>query len=180
MTSSYNLTSVDLYLSNYTVAAGSSLVLSIYSNNGSNNPGTDLYDLTTNLTATASGTPTLTTFSGTGSFTLTAGTKYWLDLYSTTPSNDITSTVTWVGARDSVGNQINPSGSGATDLGQLRSVGGGNPPTGTPSTSDLRTAFELNGTPSAVPEPASLFMVVTGGLGAVIFARARRRRAARG
>lgn len=54
MTQSYDLNSVDIILSNFSPATGSNLALSIYSNSG-NNPGTDLYDLSTNVTLPVSG-----------------------------------------------------------------------------------------------------------------------------
>jgi hypothetical protein len=79
MTGAYNLNSVDLILSNFTPVAGSNFLLSIYSDAG-NQPGLDLYDLSTNVVGTTSGTPTQATFTGTGSFLLNAGTTYWLDL----------------------------------------------------------------------------------------------------
>jgi hypothetical protein len=181
MTNTYNLTSVDLILNNYTATAGSSLVLSIYSNNGSNDPGTDLYDLSTNVTGPSGPTSSVVSFSGTGSFTLAAGTKYWLDLYSTAPTANIATQVEWIGVLNSGFGFVNPSGVGATDMGQIRRVGG-NPPTGSPNPNELlRTGFELNGTVvSAVPEPASLVMLAIGGLGAAAFARTRRVRATHG
>jgi len=71
MTQSYNLTSVDIFVSSFAAGTGSNLALSIYSNNGSNNPGTDLYDLSTNVTGNGQ-----LNFAGTGSFLLSAGTTY--------------------------------------------------------------------------------------------------------
>jgi hypothetical protein len=171
MTQSASLASVSVYLSQFSPAAGSNLALSIYSNSGGT-PGTDLYDLSTNVTVPGpqSGTPALETFAGSGSFTLSAGTKYWLELYATNPSSQIGTSVQWDGAYDSGFNQVNPTGPDATDIGQLRSVGAGNPPTGTPSTSELRTAFQLND-PS--PEPATLTLLSTAllALGAVCLRR---------
>jgi hypothetical protein len=155
MSQSATLTSVDLYLSLFTSGTGSNLGLSIYSDNAGN-PGTDLYDLSTNVTGSTTGVPTLATFSGTGSFTLNAGTKYWLDLYATNPSSPTGNYVQWDGAVTNPGfAQVNPVGPGATDVGQLRSIGAGNPPSGTPSTTDLRTSFQLNG----VPEPGTVTLV---------------------
>jgi hypothetical protein len=171
MTQNYKLTSVDLVLSNFTAATGGgSLTLSIYSNNGSNNPGTDLSDVSTSVTGTTSGTPTLASFTLASSLLLSAGTTYWLNLSSSAGGP----TVLWAGAFSSSFNQINPSGIGATDLGQLRSVGSGSPPTGTPSTSELRTSFELNG--SAVPEPGSIVLI---GVGSGLLLLVGRRRVAK-
>jgi hypothetical protein len=77
MTQTMNLSSVDLMLSNYSSGGTGNLALSIYSS-VANQPSANLYTLSSNVTATTSGTPTLTTFSGTGSFTLTSGTSYLL------------------------------------------------------------------------------------------------------
>jgi hypothetical protein len=150
VTQTTTLTSADLYLSEFAPAAGSNLALSIYSNSGGT-PGTDLYDLSTNVTGSSSGTATLATFSGSGSFTLNAGTTYWLDLYATNPTSPTGTSVQWNGALTSGFADVNPTGPGATDVGQLRSLGAGNPPSGTPSTSERRTSFQLNG----VPEPGT-------------------------
>ncbi len=96
MTSTYNLQSVDLILSSFTPGTGSDLALSIYSDAG-NKPGVDLYDLSTNVTSSASSTPTAVNLTGTGSFTLTAGTKYWLDFYATNPASATGNVVQWDG-----------------------------------------------------------------------------------
>ena len=160
MTQTTSLASVSVYLSQFSAGAGSDLALSIYSSSGGT-PGTDLYDLSTNVTVPGptSGTPALETFAGSGSFTLSAGTTYWLDLYAINPGSQTGTYLQWDGAYDSGFNQVNPAGTGATDIGQLRSVGAGNPPTGTPSTSELRTAFQLNG--DSVPEPAIFTLLST-------------------
>lgn len=173
VTQSFNLQSVDIILSQFQSQAGSNFALSIYSNNGSNNPGTDLYDLSTNVTLATSGTPTQVNFAGTGSFPLVVGTKYWLNLYATNPASSTGNSVQWDGEftpNDS--GFATPTGSNATEVGQLRSIASGNPPTGTPSTSELRTAFQLNGTPT--PEPSSLVLGAFGALG--LLARGRRQR----
>lgn len=171
MTQSYNLESVDLYLSQFLPQAGSDIALSIYSNNGGNNPGTDLYDLSTNITLAVNGPVTQVNFTGTGSFSLTTGTKYWLVLYATNPASPTGSNVEWDGEyKPDFSAPAVPAGPGATEVGQLRSIGSGNPPSGSPSTSELRTAFQLNGSPT--PEPSSLLL---GGLGALGLLATRRR-----
>jgi hypothetical protein len=163
MTGKYNLQSVDIILSNFTPGTGSNLALSIYSDAG-NKPGVDLYDLATNIVIPASGPPTQFNFTGTGSFILNAGTKYWLDFYATNPASATGNEVTWVGESGT------PIGPGATEIGQERSVGAGNPPSGPPSTTELRTAFQLNGV--AVPEPVSIVLAgVASMLGLVLAAR---------
>ncbi len=165
MTGNYTLNSVDLMLSQFTPNAGSNLALSIYSDNG-NKPGVDLYDLSTNVTGTTSGTPTLATFSGTGSFPLVAGTKYWLDFYATNPSASNGNIVQWNGVTPS-----GPTGPAATDIGQERSIGAGNPPSGSPNTTERRTAFQLNGV--AVPEPSALVLLALGSAAAFLVAARR-------
>ena len=57
MTDTYNLTSVDLSLYLFGPQAGSTFILSIYSDNGSNAPGSDLYDLSTNVVGDQPGPP---------------------------------------------------------------------------------------------------------------------------
>ena len=175
MTGAYNLNSVDLILSNFTPVAGSNFLLSIYSDAG-NQPGVDLYDLSTNVIGTTSSTPTQATFSGTGSFLLNAGTTYWLDLYVSNPASSTGSGVEWDGEfTQNFSAFAIPSGVGATEVGQERSVGGGNPPVAPPRTSELRTAFQLNGT--AVPEPSSMALVAIASAVAVICASKRHREA---
>lgn len=158
MTQTLSLSSVDLILQNFQPAAGSNLALSIYSDAG-NKPGVDLYDLSTNISIPTSGSPAQVTFSGSGSFTLNSGTTYWLNLYATNPSSPTGTSVQWTGALSPGFTQVNPSGSSASDVGQLRSIGNGNSFSGTPSTSELRTAFQLN----SVPEPSGLVLLALGG-----------------
>jgi hypothetical protein len=175
MTQSYNLTSVDIMLSSFSPGTGSNLALSIYSNNGSNNPGTDLYDLSTNVTLPISGSPLDVNLTGTGSFLLTAGTTYWLNFYATNSASQTGNNVQWDGAfTPSASGFATPMGVGATELGQLRSVQSGNPPTGTPTTSELRTAFQLNG--SVVPEPSSMVLACLAAAGLAVTALRRCKR----
>jgi hypothetical protein len=168
MTGTYNLQSVDLNLSNFTPQTGSNLALSIYSDAG-NKPGVDLYDLSTNVIAPILGPPTQVNFTGTGSFILNAGTKYWLDFYATNPASQTGNMVQWDGEFNPgfIG-FATPTGSGATEIGQERSVQSGNPPVGPPVTNELRTAFQLNGV--AVPEPASIGLAVVPGALALMLA----------
>lgn len=179
VTQTTTLASVEIYLSQFNSASGSNIALSIYSNSGGY-PGTDLYDLSTNVTLPSlSGTPTLVTYTGTGAFTLTAGTTYWLNLYATNPSSGTGSNIQWDGVIDSGFNYVNPTGAGATNIGQLRSVGDGNPPTstgsGTPATTGLITAFQLNS--AVVPEPTSFALFGLGGIGLAVCRYSRRRTA---
>ncbi len=170
MTQSISLASVDTYLSGFQAAAGSSFGLSIFSDSG-NKPGADLFDLSTNLSLASSGSPQLVTWTGSGSFALNAGTKYWLELYATNPNSATGSSVQWDGALDQSFSQVNPSGSGATDVGQLRSVNNGGVFSGSPTTSELRTAFQLN----AIPEPTSATLAGVTGLFLIV----RRKRGSR-
>jgi hypothetical protein len=156
MTGTYNLQSVDIILSNFTPGTGSNFALSIYSDAG-NKPGVDLYDLSTNVIAPILGPPTQVNVTGTGSFILNAGTKYWLDFYATNPASQTGNMVQWDGEfSPGFSGFATPTGSGATEIGQERSVQSGNPPVGPPVTNELRTAFQLNAV--VVPEPASIVL----------------------
>jgi hypothetical protein len=173
MTGNYTLNSVDLVLNSFTPGARSKLALSIYSDAGSK-PGSDLYDLSTDVTATTLGSPPDdVNLTGTGAFHLVAGTKYWLDFYATNPGSSTGNEVTWDGAVTPSFAGATPTGPGATEIGQERSVGLGNPPSGPPSINELRTAFQLNGV--AVPEPSSIALAAIFSAGALIFASRRRR-----
>ncbi len=156
MTGTYNLQSVDIILSLFSSAQGSNFALSIFSDN--NGPNTDLYDLSTNVTGSA-GAPADANFTGSGSFILNAGTKYWLELYATNPASQTGSTLQWDGEFSQITPTTvfaTPSGPGATEIGQLRTFSGG------VTTSELRTAFQLNGV--LVPEPSSLILLGLSGL----------------
>ena len=164
MTGSYNLQSVDVNLSQFQAAAGSNIALSIFSDNAGV-PDSDLYDLSTNISVPSSGSPVSFNFTGSGSFILNAGTTYWLEMYATNPSSGTGTTVQWDGAVTSSFGIATPTGPGATEVGQRRTFGGGT------STTDLRTAFQLNGV-SVVPEPSTITLFSIGALG-LLFARRR-------
>jgi hypothetical protein len=169
---SYNLTSVDLYLDQY-VSGSAPLYLSIFNDVGGKPGTTDLYDLSTNVTGTTSGTPTVATFTGSGSYQLNANTKYWLDLYANPATG--TGSVTWV-----LSSPGTFAGVGATDVGQLRSIGGGNSFTNSSLETSSRTAFQLNGnavTSASAPEPASLAIWGLGALGCAVVGYRRRKMA---
>ncbi len=156
MTGIYNLQSVDIILTNFTTGAGSNFALSIYSDAG-NKPGVDLYDLSSDVTLPNSSSPTTVNLTGSGSFILNAGTKYWLDFYATNPASQTGNMVQWDGEfTPGFTGFATPTGPAATEIGQERSVQSGNPPVGPPVTNELRTAFELNGV--VVPEPASIVL----------------------
>ena len=166
MTQSFDLTSVDVILSSFISRPGSNFVLSIYSNDDSNNPGIDLYDLSTNVVGTGQ-----LEFHGIGFVPPPAGTTYWLDLYASNPASPTGNTVHWAGEFTQASHAL-PVGAGVTDLGQLRSVGDGNPPTGTPNITERRTGFQLNGV--AVPEPSSLVLCAIGFIGLAAWGVRRR------
>jgi len=179
MTSTLQLGSVKLILANFVQGTGGNLRLSIFSNSPNNLPGSNLYDLSTNVTGTTSGTTTIATFTASTPFTLTAGTTYWLDLYSSNPGSSSASSVTWVGeVKPPTSAKVNPTGPDATDVGQLRSIGGGNSFSGTPSTTDLRTGFEIVAEDVAVvPEPSTIIpggFTLLAGLGYARRSRTRR------
>ncbi len=173
MTQTTSLGAVDLYLSQYTAGTGSNLALSIFSNSGGL-PGANLYNLSTNVAPAPSSTPVLVTYTGTGSFTLNAGTAYWLELYATNATSSTGASVQWDGALSPGFTNVNPTGSDATDDGQLRSVGNNGAFTGSPSTTELRTAFQLD--TAAVSEPGSLMLVGIIATGGLVMAAIRRRR----
>jgi hypothetical protein len=166
MSADYNLQSVDIVISNFQSQAGSDFALSIFSNGPGNVPGTDLYDLSTKVSIPTSGTPTTVNLSGTGSFLLSSGTTYWLQLYATNPSSAVGSTLQWSGAyTPTFSGFATPTGAGAIEIGQRRTFSG-------TTTSELRTAFQLNGV--LVPEPSSVALAAIGTL-ALVVADARRR-----
>ena len=169
MTDTYNLTSVDLSLYLFGPQAGSTFILSIYSDNGSNAPGSDLYDLTTDVVGSNSGSPTIASFGG--SFELTSGTTYWLDLQASNPSSQTGNSMVWAGAFDGSSNHAVPMGSGATEVGQQRTFSFGSLETA-PTT--LLTAFQINGTP--VPEPSSIALAAFGLVGLAAWRVVRRKK----
>lgn len=163
MSHTYNLQSVDIILSQFQIHAGSDVYLSIFSNGAGNTPGTDLYDLSTNVSLPLSGSPATVNYSGTGSFILAAGTTYWLELYASNPSSETGDTLQWDGAYTSdLSAFATPTGPGAVELGQLRTFSGGI------SATELRTSFQLNGV--AVPEPSSVALAALGAVGLVALA----------
>ncbi len=154
MTGNYNLQSVDIFLSSFSDNAGV--------------PGTDLYDLATAISIPLSGTPADVNSAGTGSFTLTAGMTYWLELYATNPSSATGDTAQWDGEfTPTLSGFAIPTGPGAVEVGQRRTFSGGT------RTDELRTAFQLNGV-AIVPEPSS-FALVALGLGVLTGFGLRRR-----
>jgi len=173
MTSSYVLTDAVLRLDVHSAT----LALDLYADNGSNSPGTHLLTFTNPVALAAGAGPGSYTFTAPTSLTLEAGKTYWLDLHSTAVND--TQFDTWVLSYTAgFGGPLYPSGPGASDVGQLRSLSG-NPPSGTPR-HETPTAYQLDGTPAvtvATPEPSTLAAAATAvvcGLG--LF---RRRAAAR-
>jgi len=158
MTGSYNLQSVDVILSKFQTSPGSNIALSIFSNSGGA-PGSDLYDLSTSINIPLSGSPATANLTGSGSFILNAGTTYWLNMYATNPSSQTGTTAQWDGEyTPTLSGFATPIGPGATEVGQQRTFLFGNT-----STSELRTAFQLNGI--AIPEPATLALLTLGAVG---------------
>jgi hypothetical protein len=154
MTGSYNLQSVDVILSQFLTNAGSNIALSIFSDIAGV-PGTDLYDLSTGISIPLSGSPATVNLTGTGSFILNAGLTYWLEMYATNPSSQTGTTAQWDGEfTPSSSGFATPTGPGATEVGQRRTFSGGT------TTSELRTAFQLNGV--SVPEPSSIVLAAFG------------------
>ncbi len=168
MTSTYDLQSVDVYLSQFQANSGSNLALSIFSDNGGTPSSSDLYDLSTNINIASSGTPADVNLTGSGSFILNAGTTYWLEMYATNPSSPTGTSVQWDGEFNPTATGFaTPTGPGATEVGQVRTYSGG------VTTSELRTAFQLNGV-AAVPEPSTLTLLALGAIG-LIALKAKRR-----
>ena len=136
MTNYYDLQSVDIILSQFQPQAGSNFALSIFSNGPGNVPGTDLYDLSTNISIPTSGSPATVNLTGTGHFLLNNNTTYWLELYATNPSSPIGSALQWDGVyTPNFSGFATPTGPGATEVGQIRTFSGG------VTTSELRRRF---------------------------------------
>jgi PEP-CTERM motif len=164
MTGSYNLQSVDVILSQFQTNPGSNIALSIFSDNGGA-PGSDLYDLSTGINIPLSGSPATVNLTGSGSFLLNAGTTYWLEMYATNPSSQTGTTAQWDGEfTPTVSGFATPSGPGAIEVGQQRTFSGGT------TTSELRTAFQLNGV-TTVPEPSTLTLLALGAVGLAVMRR---------
>lgn len=166
MTNYYDLQSVDIILSQFQSQAGSNFALSIFSNGPGNVPGTDLYDLSTNISIPLSGSPATVNLTGTGHFLLNNNTTYWLELYTTNPSSQTGSTLQWDGEyTPNFSGFATPTGPGAIEVGQIRTFSGG------VTTGELRTAFQLNGV--AVPEPSTVILAMLGGLALLAIQRRR-------
>jgi len=167
MTGTYNLQSVDVLLSLFSPASGSNLALSIFNDNGGTPGSNDLYDLSTNVSG-STGAPADANFTGSGSFSLNSGTTYWLEMYATNPSSPTGTNVQWDGEYAQVTPTTvfaTPAGPGATEVGQIRTYSGG------VNTSELRTAFQLNGV--AAPEPSTIALLALGSIGLLVARRLR-------
>jgi len=162
-TGSYELNSVSLRLSG--TAPSSSVVVKLFSNDGTNSPGTDLGALTS-TTFTLTSTVGTYTFTPSATLTLTAGTTYWIAVQTTELENTGAS-LNW-----HTSSTLPPSYSsvGVTPAGQI--FGPGSNPSSWTQTSGVRNSLTIDATPLPIPEPAAPILT---GAGLVSMAMLRRR-----
>jgi hypothetical protein len=164
---SYTLTSVTMDISAFTNFS-SEFPFALYSNSGTNTPGSLLSTLTLTLSTPAAFADSTDTFTPDSAVTLSANSSYWVVGRTTADGTD---SISW--QRTSV---TNPAGTGITGA----SFGPGL------SSHDLGSSWggignelslQVNGQLSVAPEPSTWAMLL-GGLGLLAFGRARRRRSA--
>ena len=162
-TGSYQFDGVSLRLSG--TAASTSLVVKLFSNDGSNTPGTELGALTS-TTFTLTSTAATYTFTPSAALTLTAGTTYWIAVQSTEPENTGAS-LNW---HTSNPQPSSYSSVGVATAGQI--FGSGSNPSTWTQTSGVRNSLTIDATPLPIPEPAAPILT---GAGLVSMAMLRRR-----
>jgi len=158
-TTSYDLNSVQMRFSGS--ASSTDMTVSLYSNDGSNTPGTLLGTLTPSSSFTLTGSVATYTFNAT-SLTLSASTTYWVAMTASVASG-----IYW---HTSSPLPSPLSSVGVTDGGGV--YGGGSPDTWT-STSGVRNSLTVNAT--AVPEPGTCVLFATGALCVILRSRKARR-----
>ena len=163
-TASYQLNSLTFRFSGS--VTNTQIVVKLYSNDGSNTPGTE-------LTAFSSDTFTLTTTAGSytfvpaGSVTLLAGLKYWATVSSTEPSGG--AALSW---RTSTAQPASYSDVGVTPGGQI--FGTGSDPSTWPSSSGVINTVTVDATALPVPEPAAALLLAGGAMTAAVKRRRMR------
>lgn len=158
----YTVDSVVLRLLNF--SSDDSLVVTIRDDGGTN-PGATVLGTFTAPNPLGNGTTANYTFALPSSLTLTAGTKYWLDVAW------VAGDFTWRVSQPS----ITPTGVAATYGGNSRiSINGG-----AFTTSGNINSFQINGTQvvSAVPEPSTLALLLLAAPAGALTLRRRPRRA---
>lgn len=164
-TTSYTLDSVELLLSGN--SASSVIQLSLYTNDGSNTPGTLITSFTPASSFTLTSTATLYTFNPGSSITLDANTTYWVTLSSTNGTGNTTG-VNW----NTSSPLPSPLSSVGVGFGTNPAIFGTNTtPSSWTSTSSVNNAFIVNAT--AVPEPAGWGLAI---IGTTVFLRRNFRR----
>lgn len=152
-TTSYTLDSIQLHLSG-TSAGNSDITLSLYTNDGSNTPGTLIGGFTASSSFTLTPTTGVYTFNPSTSITLSASTTYWVTLQSSVVGGS-GPLVYWHTSTPQP--PASPSTVGVTNFGAV--FGSGSPDTWT-STSSNFNAMTVNAT--AVPEPGAVMLIAIG------------------
>ena len=163
-TTSYTLDSVSLRLSGSILS--SQIVLSLYTNDGSNTPGTLISSFpATPFTLTS--TVTSYTFTTSSAVTLAAGTTYWVTMY-TTSSN--TNGLSWKTSSPQ------PSSYSTVGVSLSGTIFGSNtsPSSWTNTSSTVYNSLTVNAT--AVPEPTAVALAILGIAGLAVHRRLRQRR----
>ncbi|GAT34585.1 PEP-CTERM protein-sorting domain-containing protein [Terrimicrobium sacchariphilum] len=163
-TTSYTLDSISLRLSGSILS--SQIVLSLYTNDGSNTPGTLISSFTPTSAFTLTSTAASYTFTTSSAVTLTAGTTYWVTMYSTSSN---TSGLSWKTSSPQ------PSLYSTVGVSLFGTIFGTttNPANWTNTSSTVYNSLTVNAT--AVPEPGIAALSMLGILGLVGLRRLRSR-----
>lgn len=161
-TTHYTLDSIAVRLSSSAGVTSTDVKMSLYTNDGSNTPGSLIESLSASSSFTLTSSVGTYTFLSSGSTTLSASTRYWIVMEGTNVSPDI---YYWHSS-DPLPSPL--SSVGVTNGG---AVYGSGSPSGWTSTSGVSNAVTVNAT--AVPEPAACLLFVVGATAVLL----RRRKA---